>query len=637
MVHLLFEKADWIWHDKVYGENEYAEFCESVIYTGGEVKLRVSVCGDYTLFINGKYVSSNQYGDFAHYKVYDEIEISDFLIYGKNTVCFLVWYFGEFGMRYVTPTPGFIYEVIGDDTLLACSSVHTYSRKSKAYKSGEKKKISPQLGYSFTYDATKEDGWLTGAGAGFTKSCQISKKSNFYNRPIKKLSVGNMHRGEIVKKDGTYLVDLGKEIVGMPVFSFRSEKKQNINIAYGEVLENGHVKRMIGGRDFSFDYVSKIGENAYSNYMFRCACRYIEIQCDFPIDIEYIGILPQFYPVIEKDIALAEDLDRKIYDICINTLKLCIMEHYVDCPWREQCMYAFDARNQMLSGYAAFQDGNFDYARANLLLMSKDKREDNLLSICFPSASDLTIPSFSLYFILAVEEYLKYSGDLSLGEAVFDKMESILHVFLDNRKDKLVCKFEGNNRWNFYDWSPNANFEIGTGRQEPDFLINCIVIIALKAYDSICQKLCKNNLFTGVDLEIAEVARREYYDAEKGLFFVTDKNEEPTEIANSLAVLSEIAIGDIAERICKHLSRNSLLPCSLSMKTFKFDAMIKIDKSKYKKYILDEIRQTYKIMIDEGTTTVWETIEGAAAFDHAGSLCHGWSAIPAYYYHFFKE
>ena len=34
-----------------------------------------------------------------------------------------------------------------------------------------------------------------------------------------------------------------------------------------------------------------------------------------------------------------------------------MMEHYVDTPWREQCLYAFDARNQMLCGYYAFENG----------------------------------------------------------------------------------------------------------------------------------------------------------------------------------------------------------------------------------------------------------------------------------------
>ena len=37
-------------------------------------------------------------------------------------------------------------------------------------------------------------------------------------------------------------------------------------------------------------------------------------------------------------------------------------------------------------------------------------------------------------------------------------------------------------------------------------------------------------------------------------------------------------------------------------------------------------------MLEQGATTFWETEKGAAALEHTGSLCHGWSAMPIYYY-----
>ena len=37
-------------------------------------------------------------------------------------------------------------------------------------------------------------------------------------------------------------------------------------------------------------------------------------------------------------------------------------------------------------------------------------------------------------------------------------------------------------------------------------------------------------------------------------------------------------------------------------------------------------------MLTHGATSFWETIEGDAAFGKAGSLCHGWSAVPVYVY-----
>lgn len=632
-----FEKACPIWHREDYTENDFAEFCDTVTYSGGSAKFCVSVAGDYTLFINGKYVESNQYGDFSHYKVYDEIDITPHLKKGENTISVLAWYFGKSGMRYCTPCPMLIFEVKIDGETVLYSSEKTPSRRSKAYERGFDRKISAQFGYSFSYDATKEDGWLSGERADFGMSAKINEEYIFTKRPTKKLVLDKTVKGEIIKTDSSYIIDLGREIVGLPTFSIVGEKPTKINVAYGELLENGHVKRIIDGRYFSFDYVAKSGKNEFTSYMLRFAARYIEITSDAPINIDFAGIIPQSYPVGEKKFSLENQLDQRIYDICVNTLKLCMMEHYVDCPWREQCLYAFDSRNQMLSGYAVFENCNFDYARANLLLMSKDRREDGLLSICFPSGEDLTIPSFSLYFILAVQEYMEKSGDNTLGEEVFDKIESILSVFKNQMENGLATRFEGFGYWNFYDWSHLGYIRRGKGIKEPDFLLNVIFVIGLNAYNKICEKLGRENKYSGLSERIKERLNEDYFDRESGTYFIQEKTELPTELANALAVVSGVAEGDVADGICEKLSKDQLETCSLSMKVFKYDALIKVNKDKYKDVILDEIRNTYKVMLDAGTGTVWETIEGGAAFENAGSLCHGWSSVPVHYYHLFLE
>ena len=38
-------------------------------------------------------------------------------------------------------------------------------------------------------------------------------------------------------------------------------------------------------------------------------------------------------------------------------------------------------------------------------------------------------------------------------------------------------------------------------------------------------------------------------------------------------------------------------------------------------------------MLALGATSFWETIDGGDAFSKAGSLCHGWSAVPVYFWH----
>jgi len=71
------------------------------------------------------------------------------------------------------------------------------------------------------------------------------------------------------------------------------------------------------------------------------------------------------------------------------------------------------------------------------------------------------------------------------------------------------------------------------------------------------------------------------------------------------------------------------------MKAFIYDALLATDKD-YKNYIINDIENNYKYMLDSGATTFWETIKGEADFDGAGSFCHGWSAMPVYYYNILR-
>ena len=633
----VFTNAKWIWPSDSWFINEYAEFCEKINYDGGKVNLKFSVSGEYTLYVNGEYVKSIQYADFECYKSYENLDITSYLKKGENHVCFLCVYWSKSGMRWNTPAPGLIYEIENDGNVVALTNENTLSRKSKAYLSGYDVKISPQLGYSFSYDVTKEDEWLVGKGEGFGKSVVLEKNCNFVSRPIKAQIVEEIKIAKPYGEKKNYIFDLGEEFVGFCSFKINSKTEQTIKVCYGELLKDGHVKKTIGGRHFHFDYKAKSGENVFTNYMLRLACRYIEIEVENDIDVEYIGILPQTYPTTVRNYDFLEGLDKDIYRICLNTMQISMLEHYVDCPWREQCLYAFDSRNQMVTGYYAFADGNFEYARANLFLMSKDDREDGLMSICFPSADEKSIPSFCLYYVLAVKEYTLYSGDLTLAKEVYDKIVKTINTFLNNTEDGLICKFTGSDHWNFYDWSEYAVGRIHEGqKKEPDCFINAIAVLALNAFEIICEKAGLSNPFVGVKEAIKEKVNETYFNKETGLYFSHTPDESPIELVNALCVYSGIAEGERAEYICEKLTSGELIECSLSMKPFKYDALLMTDK-KYKDYILEEIRNTYKVMLDFGSTTVWETKVGESDFSDAGSLCHGWSAVPIYYYHIFKD
>ena len=625
-----FITAKWIWVDEKSAPDTYSEFYDEFVWNGGNVNCLLSCDGDYTLYINGHYVASNQYGDYEWYKSYDNIDITPFLKKGKNSIAILVWHFGTDSQRYIKAQAGLIFELQSNGEAVLASGENTRARYSAAYKQGTKKLVTRQLGFSFAYDATQEDDWKF-TGKGLQSAVLVDKNCSFVERPTKKLKLLELVHGRVVLSESNhYIIDLGKETVGLISLDFVSSAVQKIMVAWGEDLQDGHVRQRIEHRDFSFDYVAKAGKNEYVNYMLRLGCRYLEIHTEIPIEINNIGLIPQVYPAKEKQVKLDNVLDQKIYNACVNTLKLCMMEHYVDTPWREQCLYVYDSRNQALCGYKAFDGGNADYVRANLKLISQDRREDGLFAICYPCGMDLTIPSFSLYYFMQVNEYLKNTGDITLAQEVYDKLISVLNVFINNRKDGLVLKFEGINHWNFYDWSPYLDGELhGTEDAIPDLMINMLFILALQNLREIALKIGKPFPHEVLLEESKKCTNEAFYDADVGLYSMTVGGSEYTVLGNALAILAGLKLDK--EYVCEKIVNGELSDCSLSMKIFKYDALLATDKEKYQEWVFNEIRREYGKMIEQGDT-VWETIEGASAFDNAGSLCHGWSAIPVYYY-----
>lgn len=625
-----FEKSKWIWIEENSTPDTYGEFFFT-LKRSDSAYINISCDGDYTLFVNGNYVSSGQYGDYEHYKIYDTVSLDGLLSKEENTLSILVWHFGKGTSRYKKYTPGLIFEVVGENGVIASSDESILSRKSRAYENGLCKKITSQLGFSYKYDFTREDGWLLGLGDGFLPSHVVEKNAKFFPRPIKKHTLEPLALAK--ETDNAQVYDLGMEYTGLLTFEIDAEEECDITVSYGEYLENGRVRRHVGDRDFSVEYHLKKCKNVHTSYMLRFACRYLEISENAPIRVVKIGIIPQKYDTYRTEFKPQNELDAQIYDICVNTLELCMMEHYVDCPWREQCLYAFDSRNQILSGYYAFKGGNRAYARANLLLMSKDDRGDGLLSICFPCGIDLTIPSFSLYYVIALYEYLVHTGDSSLIYEVDAKVRDVLSVFVSNIENNLQMNFEGEAYWNFFDWSDSLDGALySSENKKTDVMLSLLTVIALKAYREICKITGTQFPWETVLDALSKSIKENLYNKESGLIFL---GEKALELPNALLVLSGILEKSEEEKICHRLMDTTLGECSLSMKCFVYDALLKSGGEGAKDFIISQIRKNYEKMIQTGT--VWETLEGKVAFDYAGSLCHGWSSIPVYYYNLFEK
>ena len=677
----MFEQAKWIWSKDTDGTDSYAEFLiREKFDLLDTVKLSISVDSNYAVYVNGVFVDSGQYADYPHYKVFDTVDCSDYITAGENHITIIAWYYGVDSSTYYTGKPGVLFEIEKNGTTIRSSDEQIQSRKCPYFVGGRNQFITVQLGLSFQMDLTKED------RTGFANSiiCK-NMPEKLYPREIKK-QVIKLPKDSVMVQQGSFsyvgdyknngdkmqhanlsfsrLVEMGKreektihlsrqsgegiyfimdlqsECVGYLEFDIEVPEGCEMEVGWGEHLIDGRCRTGIGGRDFSASFRLKGGRNHCMNPFRRFGGRYIQFFLhSSEATIHYAGLRPVEYPLKRKEYRSGNLLRDTIYAVSQETLVHCMHEHYEDCPWREQALYNVDSRNQMLCGYYAFEE--YEFPRANLRLMANGIREDGMFSICFPTSVSLCIPSFVIAYPMQLAEYYQYSQDKETVEYCFEAAKRIVDGVI-SRIDStgLIPNYdESKEFWNFYEWKPYLD---GFTYHEAsyDMCLNAMFSYVLDYFLELC-KVQEVDIapYQQIKEQLNERIVEAFYDEEEKLFQLCKGPQirKFSVLANAYAYLCGAADSVDTERMLKVIRDNgselgTVIPVTLSMNAFRYDALLKADTDAYKEYILQEIDTKYLTMLREGATTFWETELGASDFDDAGSLCHGWSALPIYYY-----
>ncbi len=618
--------AEWIWSKESFDDQYIVIKGSFTVDCDSDVTLDISADTNYMFYLNDELTSFSQSPSYPKHPIVDSISFK--AKHGVNSFKIYAYHLGSDGFSsYFAQQAALIFVISKGDEILCASNENTLVAQSNRYLSGLKEKVSPQLGYRLSVDLTKDDDDLVYENASMVDrndavpELRRNKKCGL----LPPLSPKPIHIGK-----GRYRYDLSKEMVGYLSLDIESKKERKIKIAYAEHLNDDKMVYLIDNRNFSIDAKLKDGRNRFFEGFLRLGCRYIEVIADDDFDIEpRISLHPYVYPFDKKEWSFADDSVKEIYDIAVYTLECCYHEHYEDCPWREQCLYALDSLNQIDAGLLAFK--NLEQIRSSLRLFAVDEREDGLLPICAPSGVSLTIPSFSLFYILAVKSYYDASKDVSFLKESLPRIDRIIAAFKGNMANGLAMTFEGEGKWNFYEWMEGLEGELGKdGRKESDIVINSLFVIALETYDYLKNKVGISSDNSDLINDIRIKLHNRFFDKDKGLYHMSDSNPSYSVLASSLAILSSIAPKDIRLDISKKImepGEYGITPTSLSMKRFLYDALLKTNNPSSKEYILNDIKEIMDAQMKEGASCFMETMDGWRAFENAGSLCHGWGTV----------
>jgi hypothetical protein len=451
--------------------------------------------------------------------------------------------------------------------------------------------------------------------------------------------------------DGAYLiVDLGREAVGYLELEVAAGAGTVIEIAFGEHLDDLRVRSHIGSRNFASAYRCRAGRQIFQYSITRLGARYLQLHVSGiagEFTLFYAGLRELAYPVaLRGKFNTPDGLQNRIHAVAVNTLRLCLHDHYDDCPWREQALFANDLLNQSLAGY--YVSGDYRFPQVSLELMGEGLQADGILELCAPARVPVTIPSFTMAWVLAVERNLRFSGDIAFARAIFPKVKMILSRWLERRSNGLMPSPCGARYWQFYDWAPGGldgtvanDCTRFAELHEPRFdaPLNAFFILGLAA-GAILADAIGDQPLAAQWRKFSEQLRAAFHTAfwnHAESIYSTFTGSAGTldcrsELTQALALCAGCCPPDEARTLrCRLLApRNELIGTTLSQSLWKFEALL--PEPEWGAEVMDVIASQWGGMLERNATTFWETLKGGWDFDGAGSLCHGWSATPVYFY-----
>ncbi len=667
----------WIWN-KNKDKNTFLEFKCPFTYNKGKIELRISADFKYAAYVGEKMVSCGQYADLPTYKSVNKADITSFVKKGENILRVVAWHIGEDFSICRTMPASVAFEIFVDGKVVAQSNKNTRCRKAKGYIGGNR--ITPQLGMGFDYDFTANPAEWENAEEVQTNFVEVQ-------RPIKQIEVGELCIPKIVAQgvyrynggdtsadkmqnawfasknfaemtgknrltedtlvnpisfnakggDGVYVIaDMGRETCGHLGFTVTVDKPCKMLVGWGEHLTDLRIRTKIGVRNFAFAVSLQAGENVLDDYLLRFGCRYL---CLFveneSVTVSRLGIREVGYPFNFPKKDFGDRLLNAIYETGRRTLYLSAHEHYEDCPWREQALYGMDSRNQMLFGYGAF--GEYDYPRANLMLIAKSLQENGLIPLTAPAEMPITIISFTAYWLIAIGENAEVDYNEPFVKEILPYAEKALNALLKGENENGLSVWTGIDGWNFHEWSEGLDggeiFREKEIEQEGDAGLTALTSIAAKKIAYLFEKTGnpKKTKYYYEKAERLANALENYYDEEKGLYasYIKDGVKRGYHEYTQSVVLCS---GGVPEKRIKGLCtalksplEYKLVPATFSALQLKYKALIEYGGDM--EYCLKDIEEKFGSMLFNGATSYWETALGEADFDDAGSLCHGWSAV----------
>ena len=320
-----------------------------------------------------------------------------------------------------------------------------------------------------------------------------------------------------------------------------------------------------------------------------------------------------------------------IWHLCPPTVRACMEDGFLDCPWRERGVYAGDLLVEMHAALATHGPATLPLARRSIELFLEGQGKSGLIAGGAHGLPPGRHPDYSAITAIAAAEYVGLTGDETFVEQHADRLRRLLDGLLDLPRHPSGAIDGGDGT--FID-------QARTTRTGPTCAFNSFVVGALRT----CGKLLQDDAFVARGDELADVVRRRFWDDSAEMFrdLPGDGDSPATVHGNATAILYDVAdpakVPGAAAGVADLLARN-------------FEGVDAIDSPRHTHHVNSYfayyaiealmkagghdaavgafVADAWGRMVDAGAWTAWEYFSDPPG----ASRCHAWSCAPAAFFH----
>lgn len=646
----------------------------------------VSADNRYKLFVNNKLVSVGPAkGDIGHWN-YDIIDLAPFLNQGKNTIAVKVWNEAEarpefqfsvktaFVMQGSTPET----QIINTNNSWKCEQDNSYepllvsdyiydSTKINVrgyYVAGPGEKIDMNKHIKGWEDTNfKDNEWKNAqivaqampqntigldAGNSWRLIPSILPQMELTQQRFEKLrkAEGITISNNFPKEKNTITIPANTVTTlildqtfltnAYPTVHFSNGEDAKLSLTYAEAFylkdkhgseEKGNRneiegKFMVGRKDIILSDGSQ--NQSFTTLAYR-TFRYVEVKIetkDTPLKLEDIFSTFTGYPFQQKAKLNTDKTEiKQILNLGWRTARLCAMDTYMDCPYYEQLQYIGDTRIQAM--VTLYNTGDDRLVKNALNLMDNSRKPEGITASRYPSVNQQIIPTFSLWYIGMLHDYMMYGPDSAFVQNKLHGTRQIINYFEGFRDKDGSLKNLPN--WFFVDWVKKWNRGMPPiGKDGSSALLDLQLLLAYK-YAADLEKhkglMAFSNLYEKQANALSAIIRKKYWDESKKLFADTPEKTIFSQHTNALAILAGVVSGAETPALgLKLLNDKTLTEGSIYFKYYIHQALTKAGLGNdYANWL-----SIWHKNIELGMTTLGEDSEVEAT----RSDCHAWGASP---------